>query len=84
MTKEEREVVDAEIRTAVQWLEVETKKIRRRLAIEQGANRRMNNGFAPYKATHEEFARRMYAIGEKYGLLNAEQREEYERLKAEQ
>ena len=82
MTEEMRDAANAEIIEAARWLEDETDKIYYRLAEEQGANMKFDGGDAPYRAVHEEFARQMYAIGEKYGLLNAEQREHYEQLKA--
>lgn len=64
---------EIEIKATLQWFNVESAKIYQKLNEEQGAERKFDGGNAPYRELHEEFARRMKAIGEKYGLTKEEQ-----------
>lgn len=67
MTK--RKVAEIEIEKTLQWLNDESTKIYNKLNEEQGSERKFDGGNEPYAKLHEEFARRMKFIGEKYGLL---------------
>ena len=64
---------EIEITATLQWFNVESAKIYQKLNEEQGAERKFDGGNAPYRELHAEFARRMKAIGEKYGLTKEEQ-----------
>ena len=61
-----------EIKETLQWFNSESTKIYERLNREQGENRKFDGGNEPYRELHKEFARRMKAIGEKYGLFKEE------------
>lgn len=64
---------EIEIKTTLQWFNAESAKIYQKLNEEQGAERKLDGGNAPYRELHKEFARRMKVIGEKYGLIKEEQ-----------
>ena len=63
---------ESEIKETLQWFNSESTKIYERLNQEQGENRKFDGGNEPYRELHKEFARRMKAIGEKYGLFKEE------------
>ena len=65
---EHKATANVEIMEVVHWFNVESTKIYQKLNEEQGSKRKFDGGNAPYRELHEEFARRMKAIGEKYGL----------------
>ena len=66
-------MLKALIKTTLQWFNAESAKIYQKLNEEQGAERKLDGGNAPYRELHKEFARRMKVIGEKYGLIKEEQ-----------
>ncbi|MBE8952963.1 MAG: hypothetical protein SR1Q7_07455 [Quinella sp. 1Q7] len=73
MTTEERKaVVNAEIKSVIDWFVSETNRIYAELNERQGAKRKFDGGNKPYAEVHKEFAQRMNAIGKKYGLLTEE------------
>ena len=72
-TRTLKAAAEAEIKATLQWLNDESTKICQQLDKEQGANRKFDGGNAPYRELHKEFARRMKALGKKYGLLEEEQ-----------
>ena len=64
---------ESEIKETLQWFNSESTKIYERLNQEQGENRKFDGGNEPYRELHKEFARRMTAIGKKYGFLKETQ-----------
>lgn len=73
MTLEERKAAaNAEIRGVINWFSSEMDRIYTELNKSQGLSRKFDGGHAPYRELHKEFARRMNAIGKKYGLLPEE------------
>ena len=65
----DKTAAEAEIKATLQWFNNESTKICQKLDEEQGATRKFDGGNAPYRELHKEFARRMKAIGKKYGLI---------------
>ena len=71
MTLEERKAAaNAEIQGVIEWFIKETDRISVELDKKQGTARKFDGGNKPYAETHKEFARRMNAVGKKYGLLS--------------
>ena len=70
MTLEARKnLVTAEIQETLRWLSEETERINAELDKNQGTERKIDDNREAFTEMHKEFARRMKAIGEKYGLL---------------
>lgn len=65
----DKTAIEIEITATLQWFNAEIDKICRKMDEEQGSERKFDGGNAPYREVHVEFARRMKAIGEKYGLI---------------
>lgn len=63
---ERMSLADAEIKATLDWLCEETEKISLRLRAE-GFSQGLDGNQAAYAQMHAEFARRMAAIGRKYG-----------------
>ena len=65
----------AEIKKTLQWLNDETDRIIDEQQKKWGEEYRIDDprNRAAFKEVHAEFARRMQAIGEKYGLAKEEQ-----------
>ena len=64
-------LVDAEIKETLVWLCEETERTALQLEAD-GSKVGLDSNQGAYTQIHEEFARRMKAIGEKYGLLQKE------------
>lgn len=65
---------EAEIKATLQWLDIETNRIIDELQKNLGEEYRIDDprNRAVFKDVHVKFARRMKAIGEKYGLIKKE------------
>ena len=70
-----KSAAETEIKATLQWLNNETNQIIDELQKNQGKEYRIDDprNRAAFKEVHAEFARRMKAIGEKYGLTKEEQ-----------
>ena len=71
----DKAAAEAEIKATLQWLSNETDRIIDELQKNQGKEYRIDDprNRTAFKEVHVEFARRMKAIGEKYGLIKEEQ-----------
>ena len=69
--EERMSLVDAEIKATLDWLSEETERIGARLEAE-GKVAGLDGNQVAYAKMHAEFARRMTAIGKKYGLFKEE------------
>lgn len=69
----DKTAAEVEIKATLLWFNDESAKICRKLDEEQGKKRKFDGGNEPYRELHAQFARRMKAIGEKYGLTKEEQ-----------
>ena len=70
--KERKRLADAEIKTTLTWLCEETERVALLLEA-NGSELGLDSHRGAYTQIHAEFARRMKAIGEKYGLTKEEQ-----------
>ena len=70
--KRNMSLVDAEIKEALNWLCEETERISLQLEA-KGLKKGLDGNHAAFVPVNAEFARRMKAIGEKYGLTKEEQ-----------
>ena len=70
----DKAAAEAEIKTTIQWLNDEASRIIDDLKAEQGKEYRIDDprNHVAFKELHAEFARRMTAIGKKYGLFKEE------------
>lgn len=75
MTEEEHKAAWNEVLETGRWLNEETNRIIDKLQKAQGGEYRIDDprNRTAFKTAHEEFARRMKAIGKKYGLIKEEQ-----------
>ena len=71
----DKAAAEAEIKATLQWLNNETNQIIDELQKKWGKEYKIDDprNRAAFKKVHTEFARRMKAIGEKYGLIKEEQ-----------
>ena len=67
--EEHIKLANAEMWETTRWFNDEINRICTDLDEKQGNERKFDGGNEPYVEVHKEFARRMKAIGEKYGLL---------------
>ena len=67
----DKAAAEVEIKATLQWFSDESRRICREQEASLGSEYRIDDprNRPPFKALHKEFARRMTAIGEKYGLL---------------
>ena len=64
--------MNEEIKLLLTWLSEETEKIGAQIEA-AGKTAGLDSNPKAYACLHKEFARRMKAIGEKYGLIKEEQ-----------
>ena len=69
--KEHERAAEAEVKATIQWLSDESDKLCEKLGEKLGSEYRIDDprNRPAFKKLRKDFARRMTAIGEKYGLF---------------